>query len=99
MCLVSAGTIFVFYGEEKSWQMWQAAFTRIGLVMTAIWFALPTRNRPAAWANVSMSTFVGLLFVVLALALPRFRYLLPIMIVAGIAAAVFRPREKKRPQN
>ena len=98
ICLITAAVIFFVRGHEESWQMWQAAFTRVGLVMSAIWIALPTRDRPAAWANVSGSTFIGILLVVLAAALPRFRILLPILIVAGIVTVLFRPREKKRPQ-
>jgi hypothetical protein len=29
--------------------------------MVAVWIALPTKRRPAAWADISPSTLIGLL--------------------------------------
>ena len=55
-CLVSALVIFLKYPGNESWQLWQAGFTRVGLVMCAFWLALPSRYQQAAWANLSATT-------------------------------------------
>ena len=55
-CLVIAG---VLWQMPDSNDMWVAGFMRAGLMTGAIWLALPTKNRPAAWANVSPRTLIG----------------------------------------
>lgn len=70
-----------------------AGFLRAGLVLGAVWLALPTRSRPAAWANLSPTALVA---VFLALVLVRqFRVLIPLLIVVCVAAIVLRPRPKR----
>ena len=69
-----------------------AAFLRVGLLLGAFWLALPARDRPAAWARVSPWT-VGLV-IVMALALQRIRFFLPVFIVGALIGWVVRPRKK-----
>ena len=43
------------------------ACARVGVVLAALWLALPTRNRPAAWANVRIGYAAPLVLAGLAL--------------------------------
>jgi hypothetical protein len=56
VCLVTAA---VLWQVPDSNTMWVAGFVRAGLMTGAIWLALPTKNRAAAWANVSPWTLAG----------------------------------------
>jgi len=71
-------------------------FVRVALLMSAFWLALPSGQREAAWANVSPTTFVGLLVAVVLL--PRFpRAVLGMAVVLVPIWVVLRPRKKRRP--
>lgn len=98
-CLGSAAAIWIAAPSEDNWDMWQAAFTRIGLVMSAFWLALPSGDREAAWASVTPSTLIGILLAVIALVRLPLRIVLPLCVVLAIIGLVLRPRPKKRPQN
>lgn len=74
-CFVAAPVVHWQWPAEE---LWFAGFIRVGLLMGALWLALPTRTRPAAWANVSPATFVGLIVAVILL--PRY----PRLIVPGV---------------
>lgn len=78
-CLVVAGFATVFGSGNTAWS---ASCFRIGVVLGALWLALPTKTRPAAWANMSRWTIVGIM--VFAAFLPRLKWFLPILIL-GIA--------------
>ena len=96
VCLGAGATIFFIYRGDESSQMWQAGFTRVGLVMVALWLALPSRKRNAAWANVSWTTFIGLILALFAVA--RFKWaVIPAVLVIAVVGSVLRPREKRRP--
>jgi hypothetical protein len=104
-CLVTAGAMFFVSrsesGADTPWgsEMWRAGFTRVGLVMGAFWLALPSRHRDAAWANVSPAMFLGILAGIAAVAVPRLRFLLPILAVLGVVDYVLKPRGKQRPKE
>lgn len=87
-----------FAGDETSEnpKLWAAAFGRVGLLMGALWLALPTRDRPAAWAEVSSNTFLGLVLAVIGIAW-RPKVAIPVVVVLGILALVLKPRDKYRP--
>ncbi len=84
---------------EDNWDMWRGAFTRVGLLMSAFWLALPTSGREAAWANVTPSTFFGILLAIVALVRLPLKIVVPLGVLLAIIGAVLRPRPKKRPQN
>ena len=71
-----------------------AGFIRVGLVLGALWFAMPTPTREAAWARVSPWAVVG---VVLALVLlvRQPRVLLPAVIVLLLVGYFLRPRKRR----
>ncbi len=91
-CL-AAGAALLWW---DSWEnVWCGAFIRVGLVMSAIWLAMPTSKRDAAWANVSPYTLVGLL--IGALLVARYpRRALPFMAVVLVLAYFLRPRSTRR---
>ncbi|EDL58439.1 hypothetical protein [Gimesia maris] len=71
------------------------AFMRVGLLMFALWLALPTRNRDAAWANVSPWVFVVIIMAVVGVAV-RPKIVVPLLIVMAVFGFVLRPRNKRR---
>jgi hypothetical protein len=70
-----------------------AGLTRVGLVLGALWFALPAGGESVAWGRVAPILIGGALLV--AVAGRAFRYVLPIAIVVGIAALILRPKPKR----
>lgn len=74
-----------------------AGCIRVGLLLGALWLALPTRTRPAAWANVSPYVVVGV--VVALLFVRQMRIFIPLLIVVGILGLLLRPRPKRPPSH
>ena len=97
-CLLAAGAIWIGAPNDNQWNMWCGAFTRVGLLMSAFWLALPSGGREAAWKDVTPWTFVGILLAVVGLA-ARPRVAVPALIVLAIVGCVLRPRPKKRPEK
>ncbi|MBW3541680.1 MAG: hypothetical protein KY476_15535 [Planctomycetes bacterium] len=86
-------------GENDSTvRMWQGACLRVGLLMGALWLALPSKNREAAWANFSLPMLALFVGIVVAVAM-RPRIAIPLLIVLGLAALIIRPRAKERPRS
>lgn len=95
VCLTGAAVVWGFGLEEGQSPLWTAGFMRVGLLMSAFWLALPTQDRPAAWANVSRTTFIGL--IVSLFAMFRFpKVAFGMIAVLGAMHFFVRPRVKKR---
>jgi hypothetical protein len=90
-CLIAGGTLLALRGMEDAIA---AAFIRVGLMLGALWCAMPTRHRDAAWANVSPLTILIVLVVVIVFA--RMRWLLPIAIALAAVGYFIRPRNRRR---
>jgi hypothetical protein len=87
-CGVGAALWFGWPDQEA----FAAGCLRVGLLLGAVWLALPTKTRPAAWASISPAVVV---VVVLALLLVRqLRVFIPLLVVVTLAALVLRPRSK-----
>jgi hypothetical protein len=88
-----------FNGEESSVTTTSAAgaaFFRVGLLMGALWLALPPKGQEAAWAQVTPGTFVGLILAIYAVV--RLRWMaIPLIIGFALFAVMLRPRMKYRP--
>jgi hypothetical protein len=100
-CLGAAAGLF-FSGSttgERSLVMGggaAAAFFRVGLLMGALWLALPPKGQEAPWATVTPGTFVGLLLAIFAVV--RMKWLaIPLLALFAIMALIIRPRTKYRP--
>ncbi len=70
------------------------AMLRVGLLLAAFWYALPTKTREAAWANVSLFSLV--VFLVLAIIFVRRpRVFFPILVAMTALGFFLRPRKKR----
>jgi hypothetical protein len=98
LLLVAAVVLWIVPGVSTSpgGLMWRAACGRIGVAMVALWMALPSSTRPAAWANINLRSLGAVGLVALALRFPL-RFLLPVAIVLMIAVGFLRPRQPVRP--
>ncbi len=78
-CLGSAVWLHLF---QPNATIWEAGFIRIGLLMGAIWLALPTKTRKAAWAGISLPMMVSI-----ALAIAASFTRIPNLIILGVWCA------------
>lgn len=59
-CLIGAAGLWFRYGDtDDDWMLWIGGFTRAGTFMAAVWLALPSKSRDAAWARVSWPVLIG----------------------------------------
>lgn len=93
-CLIGAGAAFLY--EDDDVNMWRGIFTRLGLVLTALWMALPKDGTLGKWANVSLTTLIGIILAVFMVARNPRQYV-PLMLAVAAIGRFLRPREKARP--
>ncbi len=75
-----------------------AAFFRVGLLMAALWLALPPKGQEAAWATVTPGTLVGLILAIFAVI--RMRWMaIPLLVGAALIAVFLRPHTRYRPRR
>ncbi|HUG19535.1 MAG TPA: hypothetical protein VMM56_11180 [Planctomycetaceae bacterium] len=87
------GLWFAGVGSE----MMHAGFIRTGLVLGALWSALPTRERPAAWEDVTWSSVILALVGVIVFLSARLRWsVIPLILAVGIAVYFLRRPLKRR---
>lgn len=100
-CFVCGGLIRFGAAPTEQNDMWVAGFMRAGIVMGALWICLPTSKRPAAWANVSLTTLGGLVLALLLFARNPRMLLNTLPAFAALAALNFflRPRPGARDQR
>mgnify|MGYP007059454760 FL=1 len=92
ICLgIAAGCWFFFPQNEAL----LSAFLRVGIVMTALWFAVPAKGAELAWEKILPILAGGLVLV--ALAKRVMIVALPLAIAVGVAAYFLRPRHKPKP--
>ncbi|HSG70710.1 MAG TPA: hypothetical protein VLA12_09870 [Planctomycetaceae bacterium] len=93
LLMLGFGLWFADVGSE----MMQAGFIRTGLVLGALWSALPTRERPAAWEDVTWSSVVLALVGVIVFLSARLRWsVIPLILAVGIAVYFLRRPLKRR---
>lgn len=97
-CFLAALAIYLTHPHDESWNLWLAGFIRVGLLMSAFWLALPTQNRDAAWADVSWTTFAGVLLVLIVLIRMPLRIVLPLLVILAVIGVFLRPRRKRHPK-
>ncbi|MFP6765920.1 MAG: hypothetical protein VB858_19980 [Planctomycetaceae bacterium] len=98
-CLIPWGYLMLRYPQaEGDLKMFMGALLRVGLLMGAFWYALPTKNRPAAWAQVSPRTFVAMLAAVIGI-VARPRIFVPLLGVLAVVGFFLRPRPKPRDER
>lgn len=77
----------------------QGGLARMGLVLGALWLAMPSRNREAAWANISPKFLALLLGAAIVMIRIPPRILIPAAIITGVTIIILRPRPKRRPSG
>ncbi len=97
--LFAIAIVLSCFGLEGSQDMWRGAALKVGLVMGALWLALPSFTRNEELGRTSLAVVVG--FVVVALLIGRTRIPLNILVpsVLGFAfvVRVLRPSRPTRP--
>jgi hypothetical protein len=98
-CFIASASIALAAPRET---FWWGGLLRAGIVLVALWFCLPTRNRPAAWADVS-PLGAAILLGTLLIAIVRPRVGLPLLIVVLFVQWLFslrhKPPVKRRPRH
>ena len=79
-CFGAAGGIWIAYPSDETWILWVGGFTRVGLLMSAFWLALPSSHRQAAWANISKGTLIGIVVALIVTARLKLRIVAPIIL-------------------
>lgn len=93
-CLLGAGAAILLETDEV--KLWQGVFTRVGIVLAALWMALPKDGTLGRWANVSITTLIGIIVAIFVVARNPKQYV-PIVMAVAVIARFLRPREKPRP--
>lgn len=99
-CFALAAVVH-FTLEGSAAELWEGSLSRVGVVMCAVWLALPTRDRDAAWAHLSWQTVAGTLLALIMIVRMRvpLRFLIPAAVFSAVVYVVLRPRPKTRPQR
>ncbi|QDT65895.1 hypothetical protein [Calycomorphotria hydatis] len=90
ICLIAGAC--VFFVSPDALMVW-GGLIRAGVLVGAIWLALPTKNREAAWARLSFPT-VAITLVMLFLVVYRPAIGFPLMILLLIVRFVLQPPRK-----
>lgn len=90
------GAVAAFIYEDDEVNMWRGIFTRVGLVLTTLWMALPKDGTLGKWANVSITTLIGMMVAIFMVARNPRQYV-PLLLVLAAIGRFLRPREKARP--
>lgn len=93
LCLASAAALF-FVVDKPQENGLVAALVRVGIVMAALWLAVPAVGQSAAWSKAAPALIA--IAISIAIIGRKLIWLLPIAIVVGIAVAFLRPRIKRR---
>ena len=97
-CLITAASLWAFT-EEPAKNPAASVTIRLGLMLGALWLALPNQGESVAWEK-GLPIVLSVIFVLAFLKKGGGRmllYVVPIAIVVGIAAAFIRPKPKRRP--
>ena len=72
---------------------WPAAAMRISIVLGAIWLVLPVK--PGRRTIPSLTRNRLIVIVLTAVFINRLKFLLPLLLIAGLAAWVIRPKKRR----
>ncbi len=99
-CLALAflvGAVASFATEDKeAATLWQGVCTRLGVVLGALWLALPKDGTLGKWAEVSMTKLLVIILALVVVVRAPQRYL-PILLAVAAASRYLRPPDKPRP--
>ena len=90
LCLGLLGLGSICWGLDIGSEMFIAGLIRTGLFLAALWWALPTKNREAAWEGLSWGNMIPVLLAIIVFVSARFKLRwTAIPLVLGFALAVF----------
>ena len=99
LCLAVAGALWLLK-ENPEQDLATSAFTKVGIVMAALWLALPSRGDASGWDRAFP---IGIAVIVLLSVLRvkgRFLlYAIPAAILFAVVATLLRPRSRRRPRR
>jgi hypothetical protein len=91
LCVAIAGGVWVVDPERTAVI---GAFGRVGLVLVALWFALPAARGPMGW-RIAAPLVVGFAIVIgLAKNSRVLVILIPLLLAIGLLATLFRPKPR-----
>jgi hypothetical protein len=94
ICLTTAVGLWLF-SDDAGKNPLTAVTTRLGIILAALWLALPNQGETLAWGKVLP---VGLVIIVACVRGGKvLMYAIPIALVVGIIATFIRPGPKRRP--
>ena len=85
--LVGAGLLWFLGGSQN---MWTGACLKVGLVMGALWLALPSLKRKGSWGHTSWGVIVAVALVLTGKRVDM-RIILPLLVGIVLATKVLRP--------
>lgn len=94
VCLGAALALWLFYREHYAAMY---AFLRVGVVLAALWFALPVLRTTRFLDRLTPLIIGGM--VLLAIFQKRFVVLAPLAAALAVLTLVLRPRPKQRPNS
>jgi len=95
-CAVIGGVLYWNQPEGTTDNIVPHGFLRVSLLLAALWIALPSKGREAAWARVTPGNLLGgCLMLVLVAIRPKIALLALVVLV--VAAFFLRPRQSRRP--
>lgn len=92
LCLLMAAGLWLFTGNPEANQF-LSALTRVGIVLAALWLALPEARQSIVWQKAGPILLAAAIVVAV---MPKLvRYALPAAVVLSIAAILVRPKPKR----
>ena len=85
-----------FTGPKESVDLWQGICSRVGVMLGALWLALPKDGTLGKWAEVSLLKLAVIIVMFIAVIKSPRKYL-PFLLAFGAAARFLRPPDKVRP--
>lgn len=98
VCLGLSLAMMLFSTDHAN-DMWQAAFMKVGVVMGALWLAIPPGAAGLELGKAPLwKVVVGVLMLALLIRVRvPIKLLLPIVLIAAVAIRLLRPKPKPRP--
>jgi len=92
ICLTASLVVWI-YAPERTALL--AAFFRVGIVLSALWFAVPAKGAELVWDKILPILAGGLVLIVMAKRV--IIVALPLAIAVGLLAYFLRPKHKPKP--
>jgi hypothetical protein len=89
-CLLAAGGVWLLAPDHDAAL---AAFLRVGLVMGALWLALPSTGESVAWAKIAPILAGSVVLIVISR--KAFLFLLPAVLFLAVVFAIVLPKPKR----